>query len=792
MVTTMKTTTRLLLADIAMMWRQGLAISLLLACGVATWIMTTSTMRSMQISRERYYREYHFADVFLELTRAPEALAERFRDIPGVVRVDTRVVRHVILDLPTMPEPASCRLISLGDDPASALNGVYLRRGRFPGKYSETEVVASELFAKEHRLELGDHIDVLMAGKKERLTVVGIGLSPEWIYAVQPGLLVPDNRRYGILWMSRKAMDAAFNMEGAFNDAALSVLPGTSIREVVFQLDHLTERYGGRGAYDRSIQSSHSRVSDEMHQMRTMAYVTPAIFLIVAAFLFNIVLSRMVHQHKEQIATLRAFGFTSLEILRHYLEWILFWVVAGALPGIAVGYRLSFWMTNMYGRFFRFPEVAHEFAYREAILAIGLAALAAVLGGFSSLRRVIRLQPAVAMRPESPPHHRRLIVDRIGLQRFFSPLARLILGRLEANPVSSLLSIIGIAMGLGVVVLGSFMEDTIDFVIDQQYQRSQRQDLMITFYDPLNEEALYDLKHLRGVLRVEPFRAVAVRLRHGVRERRLGLMGLSEKPDLFRVLDAHQHPLQLPQENGLTITNKLAELLDVQAGDSLTVEVLEGERRHEQMLVASVFPNYTEPAAYLNRHSLHRWLRESEQVSGAFLEVDPLELDELFVQLKNAPHVATVLDNNAARRNFRKLVEESTRLMRTINATFAAIIAFGIIYNSALISLAERGRDVATLRVMGFTRREVAFVLLGEQAVFIFFAIPLGIAIGYAFAYMTTMALDTESHRFPLIVHRDTFAYATVVILATAATSSFIVRRMLDRIDLIAVLKVRE
>lgn len=788
----MKTTSRLLLADVTTMWRQGLAISLLLSCGVATWIMTTSTMRSMLVSREHYYRDYHFADLFLEVTRAPEALANRLQDIPGVARVETRVVRHVILDLPTMPEPASCRLVSLGEDPAKSLNGVYLRRGRFPGKYSETEVVASELFAAEHRLQPGDHIDVLMAGTKERLTVVGIGMSPEAIYAVQPGLLVPDNRRYGILWMSRSAMAAAFNMEGAFNDVALSLLPGTSIQDVIFRIDRLTERYGGRGAYDRSIQSSHSRVSDEMHQMSTMAYVTPAIFLLVAAFLFNIVLTRMVHQQKEQIATLRAFGFTAMEIFRHYLQWILCWVAVGALPGIAVGYRLSFWMTNLYGRFFRFPEIAHEFALREAILAIGLAALAAILGGFSSLRKAMRLQPAVAMRPESPPHHRRLIIDKLGLQKFFSPLARLILGRLQTNLRPSLLSVIGISMGLAVVVLGSFMEDTIDFVIDQQYQRSQRQDLMITFYDPLNEEVLYDLSHLPGVLRVEPYRAVAVRLRHGSRHRRLGLMGLSESPDLFRVLDAHQNPLQLPKESGLTITKKLAELLDVEVGDALSVEVLEGECRHVQMLVASIFPNYTEPAAYLNRQSLHRWLREGEQVSGAFVAVDSLHLTELFVQLKNAPHVATVLDNNAARQNFRKLVEESTRLMRTINALFASIIAFGIIYNSALISLSERGRDVATLRIMGFTRREVSFVLLGEQAVLIFFAIPLGILIGYGFAYFTTMALDTESHRFPLVVRRDTFAYATIVILATAIASGFIVRRMLDHLNLIAVLKVRE
>lgn len=787
----MRMTTRLLLADIGTMWRQGIAISLLLACGIATWMMTTSTMRSMASSRERYYRDYHFADLFLQLTRAPDSLIDRLRNIPGVARVDTRIVRQVLLDLESMPEPASCLLVSVGETPETSLNGVCLRSGRFPEKHARLEVVASELFAEAHQLFPGDTLDVLLAGKKETFTLVGIGMSPEYVYAVQPGLIVPDNRRFGVLWMSRDAIATAFNMEGAFNDAVFALTPSASVYEVCFQVDRLTAPYGGRGAYDRSIQTSHARVSDEMHQMRTMAYVSPAIFLAVAAFLFNIVMSRMVHQQQEQIATLRSFGFLAWEIRRHYIRWMLFWVLIGATVGIGAGIPLSWWMGHLYGRFFRFPAITHEIAMLEALFAIGLATIAAFLGGATALRRATRLQPAVAMRPESPSY-RGLFLDRWGLGGWIPPLGRLVIGRLQANLVSTGLTVLGVALGLAVVVMGSFMRDTIDFVIDHQYQQQQRQDLMLTFNDPLSAHALHDLQHLPGVQRVEAFRSVAVRLRAGSRQRQIGLLGLEEAPDLFRVLDDQQQPITLPDQAGLTITQKLAEILGVRAGDAIVVELLEGDRRTEEIMISSVFPNYTEPGAYWNRYALHRWLRETDQLSGAFLSVDPQQQSACFRELKQIPVVAAVLDNNAARDSFRRLVAESTQIMRWVNAMFAAIIAFGIVYNSALISLAERGRDLATLRVMGFSAREAYSVLWNEQALIVLMAIPIGLPLGYAFAYTATLALDTESHRFPLIIRNHTFAYATSLVLATALLASGLMRGMVDRLNLMAVLKVHE
>jgi putative ABC transport system permease protein len=787
----MRTLDRMLFSDLLKMWRQGIAISLLLACGIATFVMSTSAMQSLDRSREFYYSEYRFADVFASLTRAPNEIANRLKKIDGVAQVQNRIVQSVLLDMSDMIEPASCQLVSIDNEPSHGLNRIFLRQGRLPISAGRNEVIASESFAKAHNLRPGALLNVTMDGRKETIRIVGIGLSPEYIYAVQPGLLLTDNRRFGVLWMPRRQMEAAFNMEGAFNSVTIAMQPKASTAEVIYQMDRILKPYGGHGAFTRHDQESNRRLMDEMHQMRSMAYVTPFIFLSVASFLFNIVLTRLVHQQREQIASLRAFGYTRFEIALHYFKFLLILVVIGSILGCVIGWRMSRWMTDMYTVFFRFPVLHREFAIREALIAISIGFIAAIAGGFSALVRVVRMEPAVAMRPEPPQAFGGSILDRMGLAWSVSPLLRMILRRLEANRRATILSVLGVAMGLAILVLGSFMRDTIAFVLDSQFGRSQRQDVMLTFNEPLSSNAFHDALHLPGVLCAEPFRTVPIRLKHGARQYRLGLMGLIESPSLYRVLDSQLHPIRLPERQGLTITKKLAELLDVRLGDELIVEVLENDRSPVSLPITAVFANYTDPAAYLNRLDLHRLMGESERLSGVFLSVDALEMNNLYAAVKKTPSVAGVLDNNAARKNFQDMIQENTRLMRLFNSVFGALIAFGVIYNAALITLAESGRDLATLRVIGFSRPEVATILLGELAIITLLAIPVGIPIGYFFSYLATLAIDTETHRFPLVIARDTYAYATSTILLSAFFSAWMVRRMLNKLDLLSVLKVK-
>lgn len=783
---------RKLMRDLWQMRGQMLAICLVMACGVATFVMSVSTLNSLRRTQDAYYERYRFAQVFTHLKRAPSSLAARIAEIPGVARVQARVVENVTLDVKGMGEPAVGRLISISERPVPGLNDLYLRNGRYIELGRAGEVLVSEGFASAHQLHPGDSVSAVINGRRQQLRIVGIALSPEYIYAIRAGDILPDDRHFGVFWMGKADLAAAFDMQGAFNDICLTLMPGASEAEVLLRLDRLTESYGSLGAYGRSDQPSHKFVSNELEELRGMALVVPTIFLAVAAFLLNIVMSRLINTQREQIAALKAFGYTRWEVGGHYLQMVLVIVVIGAAMGTAVGVWLGQSVTELYTRFFHFPIFTFDLGADVLLLALGVSGAATVLGTIGAVRRAVRLPPAEAMRPEPPASFQPTVIERIGLQRWLSPGARMIVRQLGRRPWKALLSCFGIALAVAVLILGSFAKDALEFILETQFYLAQRQDLSIAFVEPASARALHDVEHLRGVRRCEPFRSLSIRMRSGHRSRRLALMGVSRKGELFRLIDKDRREVSIPAE-GVVLSTKLAEILGVRVGDSVVVEVLEGERPVRDIVVAGFVSDFEGTAAYMDMRAVNRLMRESDVLSGAFLAVDPQREEELYRTLKNSARVASVTIKGATMRSFQQTIAENLLRIRTFIITFASIISIGVVYNSARISLAERSRELATLRVIGFTRAEISLLLLGELGILTLAALPLGLALGYGLAALVIrLAYDTELFRIPLIVDRSTYAFAVTVTLLAALISGLIVRRMLDRLDLVAVLKSKE
>lgn len=787
----MKALDRKLLRDVWNMKGQLLAITMVLAAGVATFVMSLCTLSSLQDAQAYYYERYRFAQVFTHIKRAPNFLAERLAELPGVARVQTRIVADVNLDVPGFSEPAVGRIISVAGPREGQLNALYLRGGRYPEARRPGEVLVGEAFAQAHALKPGDRLTAILNGRKQSLRIVGVALSPEYIYSIREGQLVPDDRRFGVIWMGYAELAAAFDMQGAFNDVALSLLPTASEPEVLRWLDRLTEPYGGIGSYGRDDQLSYKFIANELTQLRSMAWLPPSIFLSVAAFLLNVVLARLVSTQREQIATLRAFGYTRREIAWHYLKLVLLIVILGVSLGTAVGAWLGRDLTALYAQFFRFPVFGFSLRTDVVLLALAIGIVAALLGTWTAIWRACRLPPAEAMQPEPPASFRPTLLARLGLEHLLALPARMIIRQLERQPRKALASILGISLALGVLVLGNFIVDSADQLMDFQFFATQRHDVSVTFVEPTSVGALHDVQHLPGVRLAEPFRSVPVRVRSGHRWRRLGLLGLEPDAELFRLMDRQGRVVSLATE-GLVVSAKLAEVLEVQVGDSVTVEILERDRPVREVVITGLFHDFTSPAAYMHRGALSRLLREGDALSGAFLAVDAGRVDELYRRLKAIPRIAQVNLKRATLESFRTILSENLLRMKTINVIFASIIAFGVVYNSARISLSERSRELATLRVLGFTRAEISVILLGELAVLTLAALPVGLALGYGLAGFATWALDTETQRFPLVVDPSTYGFAAAVTMVAALVSGLSVRRRLDRLDLVAVLKARE
>lgn len=782
---------RKLLRDLYHLKGQSLAIALVMACGVAAFVNASSTYSSLHGALSVYYERYRFADVFAHVKRAPNWVKYRIADIPGVGQVLTRVVVDVTLDIPGMTEPATGRLVSIPDYPTPGLNDVHLRRGRYVEAGRRGEVLVHESFALAHGLQPGDTIAAIINGRWQKLTIVGVALSPEYVYSIRPGEVFPDDRRFGVFWMANSDLAPAYDLDGAFNDIALTLTPAANELEVIRQLDLITEEYGGAGAYGRSDQLSHKLVDGEISQLRAMSLIPPTIFLAVAAFLLNVVLTRLIGLQREQIAVLKAFGYSRWEIGRHYLQFVLILAVVGSVIGVGMGQALGREMTDMYGQFFKLPAYEYRLEAWVVVTSVLLTTAAAVLGTLLAVRRAVVLPAAEAMRPEPPAEYHRTWVEHLGLARVLPSAGRMIVRRLSRQPVRTGLTIVGIALSVAILVMGSFVQDTIDYMLEFQFFRVQRHDVNLGFVEPASPQAVHDVARLPGVLRVEPYRVVPTRIHFGPRHRRLGITGVVSEPTLFRPLDAQGRPVDIPPE-GLVLSVKLAEILGAVVGDTVTVDVLEGQRPVVAVPIVGVVEDYAGLVAYMNIQALRRLLRETDTASGVFLLVDSNRLEELYTEVKRIPRIASVSIKTAALRGFEKTMAENILKMRAINLFFAAVIAFGVVYNTGRIALAERSRELATLRVIGFTRAEVSVLLLGELAVLTVLALPVGMVFGYGMAAIAVVALETEYQRFPLVILPHTYSFAAVVVLAAATLTGLIVRRRVDHLDLVEVLKSRE
>jgi putative ABC transport system permease protein len=774
------------------LWRirgQALAISLVVAAGVGTFTMSLSTLASLHYSLDTYYDRARFGDVFVHLQRAPISLASVIEDIDGVVAVQARVVVGVTLDVEGLPEPATGRIISIDIAEKIGLNQLYLRKGRLPTAHDDEEVLVSEGFARVHRLEPGSQVRAVLNGRLKRLTVVGVALSPEYVYQFREGDVLPDDRRFGVFWMDRQALASAFDLDGAFNDVVCLLSPNAREDDVVRQLDRLTEQYGGRGAYGRSEQASHKFVTNEMAELRGMAMVTPTIFLSVMAFLMHVVIGRLVETQREQIAILKAFGYGRLRISLHFAAFSLVIVVVGVGLGTVLGVRLGYALTGIYTRFFHFPSFHYELAPWIPMTAGGVSLTAALLGTIHAVARSVARPPAEAMQPPAPVAFKATLIERIGLSRWMSPTLRMILRRMERHWFRVCVTCVGIAMAVSVLILGSFIVDAVEYSLESQFEVAQRQDLHITLTNPKSSSVLFQVRHLPGVRYCEGFRSCPVRIGSLQRSRRLSLLGLPASPVLHQMLDVRRRVLELPKE-GVVLSRKLAEVLGVGMGGTVEVELLEGDRRIFELPVAGLIDDFAGTAAYIERETLNCLLGEGNVINGAFLSIDTGRIDELYKELKLTPAVMSVVIKGATVQSFRDTVAENILRVRMFNSMFATILAIGVIYNSARISLAEQSRDLATLRILGLTRREVANILFGELLLVVAAGIPIGLLMGKALSgFVIKFSYDTELFRIPLIIESSTYSYAVAITLMAMAASALIIREIVDRLDIVSVLK---
>ncbi|RHX77645.1 ABC transporter permease [Leptospira yasudae] len=762
---------------------QGITIALVVAAGVGIFISSRSAYDSLYEARAKFYVSSYFAQGFVSLKRAPESTLEELSNVPGIGVVRTRIVQDAVLDIPGETLPTAGRFVSLTE----GINLPYLRSGRLPK--GDNEVLLSEAFSIANKLTLGNRIVGILQGERRILTVVGIALSPEYVYIFRGTNPLPDDKHFGILWMDRKGMENAFGMVGAFNDAIFMFAPGAQRTSVLKRIDRILEVYGGYGSYDRDKLPSHSFLRDEFKQLKTMAYFLPAIFLGVAAFLLHIVSTRIISKEREQIATLKALGYSDIEIALHYLKIITVISGMGSVLGVLIGVWLGGAMTDLYSEYYRFPHLDFRLNPSLGLIGILIGILAGAAGTSYSILRVLRLDPAQAMRPPVPMNFKKNWIETyIGS---LSAQSRMILRNLTRRPTRTLVAILGVSTSVMIMVLGMFARDAVNAMIEIQFDLLQRESITVSFLGPVSQTAVDDLRKDKAVLTAEGYRMIPIRIRIGHLSKELALQGIPNDAKLRRLVGKKRNVLT-PPTSGIFLNSNVADKLGIKTGSKIEMEVLEGNRKKISVRVDGLVEELLGQGAYMELVSVNRLLGEGDNVNLIALRTDTKEESRLLAELKEMPKISGVSTREGTLKVFSDTMSRSTLATTTILFIFAAVISIGVVYNTAMISLSERVFELGSLRILGFTKEEVFQILAGELGFEIIASLPVGCLLGYFCAYLLMNTVETEGFKIPLIISYRTYVISIFTTLGTATLSYFILYRKIKNMDLLSVLKIRE
>lgn len=770
---------------------QALSIALIVIGGLSILLSSWSSYQSLKKARDDFYLNYSFAHVFSEFKRAPAGIIDELRKIPGVENIDGRIMIEGIVNLADQDEPAVAKIVSIPREGQPNLNKLYLRKGRLPVDGNIAEVVIHEGFAKAHKLNPGNQFQVLIEGHLQNVQVVGIATSPEYIYALGTAAPLPDDIHFGVLWMSYLNLSRLAKLQDSINSVSASISYNATPGKIISGFDQVLKRYGGLGAYTRDQQISNMFIEDEIAQQKGTAIVAPLIFFSVAAFLVHIIFSRLIALNRSQIATLKAIGFTDWEVARHYLALVILILLVGIIPGVIIGAWLGQFFAKIYLDFYHFPELKFHLSYGALFICVLSGILPGVLGAWQSIRHSFALVPAEAMQPPIPPVYQRTLFDRVTFFKKLHPFSKMILRNIFQRPNRLVMIILGMATALGIIVTSLSWNDMLTEMLDTQFQRIQREDLSINFLHPVSLNGLQELKKMNGVLSVEGYRVIPVRIRFLNHKKELMLTGWPDSTQMRQSLGLNLKKINFPLE-GVTLGRFFQKSWGVKVGDIIEIEILEASQKKIAIKVAGFSDEMMGVSSSMRIGSLWKLLDEPVGYNMATIRADANKVDSLYRQFKNIPEIATVVLKNSIYKGFQNTMGKIIRISTAILVVFALSIAFGVIYNSIRVNFSERSWEMASLRVMGFEKGDVFTLVLAEVSLQVFLCLIPGCFMGYWMTKLSLQGIHTETFALPVIIHFKTYVKAMLVVLLSLGLCSWIVYRMINKLSLIEALKLRE
>lgn len=772
-----------------------LAIASIMAVGIMCFVYMRSTYHNLSLAKWRYYSQCRMADFWIELKKAPLSEVEELNKLPGITAIRPRIQFFATVDLDRVAAPLNGLVLSLPNLREPIINDIVIQSGGYFSETRDNEVIVNAAFARRHKIHPGQSIHLILNNRRQELLVVGTAISSEFVYLVAPGSIAPDPEHFGVFYLKRTFAEEVFDFGGATNQIVGQLDPVHRGRpqEILRRIETKLAPYGVATSYALNTQASNRFLSDEIRGLGLFSTIMPIVFLSVAALVLNVLMVRLIDQQRVVIGTFKALGYADARIFMHYTKFALALGLASGLIGLGLGYLMANFVISMYRMFYEFPDLENRIFPGTYAGGLGVALGCALLGSLQAARAALRLSPAEAMRPKPPVQGGAIWLERLPwLWRRLSFGWRLVLRNVFRNPLRTSVGIFATAMGAGLLVTGLILSSAINYLIGFQFQLVTRSDVDLRFKDERGLGALLEARRLPGVDRAEPTFDMSCTFINGPHSRRGAISGLMPGGRLTIPRDVEGRPIRIPT-TGLAMSRKLATLLNVSAGDMISILPTKGLREELLVLVAELSDSYIGLAVYADLQYLSRLMGEEFVVNGAQLAIEPGANVQatLFRELKQLPAIQSVNARADVIKNLEFIVA-TQRIFIGFLIVFSGTIFFSSLLNSSLIGLAERRREVATLRVLGYTEWQVGGLFLRESLVINSLGTLVGLPLGYSLAYALSRMYDTEMFRFPLVSPPKVWYGTVVMAVLFALVAHAVVQRTINRLDWLDASKTKE
>ena len=764
---------------------QFISITIIIAAALCIYVLFNMTSVNIRDSINYYYDLTNINDIHVQLIKIPQGTLRELRNIEGVKEVQGRISFDVPLRVQNKEEKVSIRMITLTDE-GEKINKLYYLSGNSVNMGSN-DVILLEQFAKARGIKPGDVITPYINGREHKLNISGVAASPEFIYLMENDQsLLPANEKFGVAYVSEAFAQSVYGYRGSYNELLITVEDGSRIDDVVEIIEKKLDKYGVKRIIKLEDQLSNNVLIQKMDGIDQMAAAIPVLFLTVAAIIISIMLSRIVNNDRMAIGVLKAMGYGNIRVLSHYTKYSLSIGLVGAILGILGGLLLSVPFSNVFIVYFNIPLMKTDIYYGYMIKAIVLTSIFCIGSGLFGAKSVINIMPADSLRPEAPKSGKRILLERIEwVWHSLSFSWKMVIRNIARTKRRFALLVLGLALTYAINTVPLFEGIAIPEMFNLQYGKYQKMDYSIDFSHPMNKSVMVDLKKLIDVDHMEAKVEYPFKLTNGWRERNVFVIGVPHNTSLYEFRDSNQRVVYL-KPNSILIAKALSKTLSIKQGDTLTIKNFLPGKKDIEVEVGGVIEQYMGINAYMDIETMERLMVERDLITGVTLTSKDHIKDKL-KDIKNISSVNSSADMKSAFFDYLDTIVLATKLY----LLFGGILGFAIVYNSTIVGISERSMEFASLRILGFDKNDIFWMITRENFLMTVAAIFVGIPIGMGMIKGFAESFSSEVITFPVLMDTEIFITAAIATIFFVFIAQLAAYKKIHDLNFIDALKSR-